>query len=278
MILVTGATGNVGRQLVAQLLERGDVVRAVSRDPDSADLPADVEVARGDLSDPGGLEKHLKGVESLFLLWPFTSEEASTKLAPIVTNAIARHVDRIVYLSAEAAAGHPDSLWAKLERLVERAGPEWTVLRPTGFAANTLMWARQVRAESVVRWPYGEAARSLIHERDIAAVATLALTEDGHRGSRYVLSGPETLTQIEQVQVIGESIGRPVRWEELSREDAREDLAEAFGDASFADAALDGWEAFVKHPERVTSTVEEVTGAPARSFREWTRDHARDFR
>ena len=66
-----------------------------------------------------------------------------------------------------------------------------------------------------MRWPYGEAARSLIHERDIAAVATLALTEDGHRGSRYVLSGPETLTQVEQVQVIGESIGRPVRWEEL---------------------------------------------------------------
>lgn len=109
-------------------------------------------------------------------------------------------------------------------------------------------------------------------------MAVRALTEDGHGGTKYVLSGPQTLTQAEQVRIIGEVIDRPVRWEELSREAAREDLVAAFGDASFADGALDAWAEFVSQPERVTSTVEEVTGRPARTFRQWATDHAGDFR
>lgn len=113
---------------------------------------------------------------------------------------------------------------------------EWTFLRPAGFATNTLMWADQIRESGVVRWPFGQARRSLIHERDIADVAVQALTEDDHAGKRYVLTGPESLTQAEQVAAIGDAIGREVRWDELAREDAEKELV-----GKVPDTALDTW-------------------------------------
>ncbi len=273
MILVTGATGSVGRHVASQLLAESAAVRALVREPEAAGLPVGVEAVRGDLADPTSLDQALSGVDSVFLLWPFFSAEG----ASAVVEAIARSPRRVVYLSAEAAAEDPESFWAVVERRIEESGLEWTFLRPTGFAKNTLGWADQVRA-GAVRGPYGQAARSLIHERDIAAVAVRALTEDGHVGKTYVLTGPATVTHAEQVRIIGEAIGRPVRWEEQSPADARPGLVEIFGDESFADGSLDTWAAFVTQPERVTATVEEVTGLPARSFSQWAVDHAADFR
>jgi len=277
-ILVTGATGTVGRQVVSQLLDTGSDVRALVRDPDSADLPGGVELLRGDLSDPASLAAALDSVGAVFLVWPFTSPEAATDIAPGVVEMIAEQGRRIVYLSADAAGGKPESFWAKLERLVQHSAAEWTLLRPTGFAKNTLMWAEQIRTDGVVRWPYAEAARSLIHEADIAAVAVRALTQDGHTGQTYVLPGPETLTQTEQVHAIGEAIARPLRFEEISPDEARPGLVAALGDEAFADGALHAWATFVTQLERVTSTVQEITGTPARTLREWAADHADDFR
>jgi uncharacterized protein YbjT (DUF2867 family) len=268
MILVIGATGKVGRHVVSGLLERDVRVRALARNPDAAGLPAGVEVVSGDLSDPQGLAKHLHRVEAVFLVWPFFRADGADE----VVDTLARHARRIVYLSAEAAGKRRDSFWAAVERAIERTATEWTFLQPTGFAANTLMWADQIRESGVVRWPYGQAARSLIHERDVAAVALRALTEDGHVGARYVLTGPETLTQAEQAHAIGDALGRPVRWEELSREDAEQQLA------GIPDTALDTWASFVETPEIVTSVVEELTSEPARSFDEWARDHVEGFR
>jgi len=277
-ILVTGATGTVGRQVVSQLLDTGSDVRALVRDPDSADLPGGVELLRGDLSDPASLAAALDSVGAVFLVWPFTSPEAATDIAPGVVEMIAEQGRRIVYLSADAAGGNRESFWAKLERLVQHSAAEWTLLRPTGFAKNTLMWAEQIRTDGVVRWPYAEAARSLIHEADIAAVAVRALTQDGHTGQTYVLTGPETLTQTEQVHAIGEAIARPLRFEEISPDEARPGLVAALGDEAFADGALHAWATFVTQLERVTSTVQEITGTPARTLREWAADHADDFR
>ena len=185
---------------------------------------------------------------------------------------------RVVYLSAEAAASKPDAFWAQLERLVAQSAVQWTFLRPTGFAKNTLMWADQIRSGGVVRWPYAAAARSLIHEADIAAVAVRALTEDGHGGQTYVLTGPQALTQADQVQAIGQAIGRPLRFEEVAREQTRPALVAALGDEAFADSALDTWATFVTQPEQVTSTVQEITGHPARTLHSWAEDHADDFR
>jgi uncharacterized protein YbjT (DUF2867 family) len=278
VILVTGATGTVGRQVVTQLSELGAAVRAVTRDPRSAGLPADVEAVRADLADPASLEPRLAGVDSAFLVWPFSAPGLAAGPGARLVEVLARHVSRIVYLSAEAAARRPESFWATMERLIEASGAQWTFLRPTGFAANTLMWADQIRGHGVVRWPYGAAARSLIHERDIAAVAVAALTDERHAGQKYLLTGPEVITQAGQAGVIGDVIGAAVRWEELAPEEARQQLLAAWGDPGFVDSALAAWAGLVTHPEPVTATVREITGVPARTFRQWAADHISDFR
>ena len=276
MIVVTGGTGRVGRQVVAQLRERNLKVRVVSRRPGQPQ--AGVETAAADLADPASLEPALRGADALFLLWPFTSAELTATLAPQVAKLAARHVTRIVYLSAQPAAERPGSFWALTERAIEDSGAAWTFLRPVGFASNTLMWADQIRAGDVVRWPFGAAARSLIDERDIAAVAVEALTQDGHAGARYLLSGPAVLTQAEQLAAIGRAVGRDLTWEELPRAQAQQALAAAWGDPGFAASALDTWEQFVAHPEVVTSTVRDLTGVPAHPFADWAVANAGAFR
>jgi uncharacterized protein YbjT (DUF2867 family) len=130
----------------------------------------------------------------------------------------------------------------------------------------------------VVRWPFGAAARALIDERDIAAVAVSALTDDGHDGARYLLSGPAVLTQAEQLTAIGQAIGRELRWEDMSRDAAQQALTAAWGDAAFAETAINAWEWFVDHPETVTTTVQDITGAPAHTFAEWAAANAAAFR
>ncbi|MFD1544340.1 NAD(P)H-binding protein [Nonomuraea guangzhouensis] len=275
-ILVTGATGNVGKHVVSQLAGAGLPVRALVRDPGRAQLPEGVEAVKGDLTVPETLEPALKDVESVFLIWPgFAAETA----APVV-KAIAAHARRVVYLSADVedlADGEEATLFhQEVERLIRHTRMSWTFLRPGGFAANTLGWADQIR-QGVVHWPYGEARRALIHEKDIAAVAVHVLTSAGHGGARYALSGPDQLSQAEQARIIGEVVGREVRWAELPLAAAREQLLAAWGDARFVDGALAGWGAFVDTPERITDTVPKLLGRPALTFREWAADHVADF-
>ncbi|GAA2291360.1 NAD(P)H-binding protein [Nonomuraea roseoviolacea subsp. roseoviolacea] len=276
-ILVTGATGNVGKHVVSQLAQAGIPVRALVRDPSRARLPENVQVVAGDLTAPETLEPALRDVDAVFLVWPgFAAETAE----PVV-EAIAKHARRVVYLSADVpGAGdddEPSIFHQRIERLIRRTGVNWTFLRPGGFAVNTLGWADQIR-QGVVRWPFGTASRSLIHEKDIAAVATHVLTSGGHTGAAYVITGPERLTQAEQVRVIGEVVGREVRWEDMPPEEAREVLTRAWGDPGFVESALRGWESFVTAPEKVTDTVERLLGRPALTFRQWAEDHAADFR
>jgi uncharacterized protein YbjT (DUF2867 family) len=267
-IFVTGATGKVGRVLVDGLLERGGAVRALVRDPATAGLPAETELVRGDIRGPDLPAQDLDGIDGVFLVWPFLTADGAEE----IVEALACRAQRVVYLSAEAAGRRPDSFWAVVERAVERFAREWVVLRPTGFAANTLMWADQIRQSHVVRWVYGQAARSLIDQHDIAAVAIRALTEAGHNGTRHVLSGPRAVKQVEQVQTIGNAIGRRLRWEEIPRDEVQQQLA------GVPDTALDTWASFVTEPEVVTTTVQAVTGKPARQFSEWARDNADRFR
>jgi uncharacterized protein YbjT (DUF2867 family) len=271
-ILVTGATGNVGRHVVTQLAEAGLPVRALVRDPERARLPEGVEVVKGDLMAPETLVPALEDVESVFLLWPgFSAPEAR----PVV-ELIAERARRVVYLSADVP-GDSDTAYREIEQLIRHSGVNWTFLRPGGFAANTLGWADQIR-QGVVRWPYGQAARALIHERDIAAVAVHVLTSAGHAGAAYALRGPTLLTQAEQVAVIGKVIGHEVRWEDQSPQEARDHLMAAWGDAAFVDGALAAWGRFVDEPEEANDTVEKLLGRPAIPFEQWARDHAADFR
>ena len=280
-ILVTGATGNVGGQVVSQLAETGAAVRAFVRDPDSAARPAGVEAVKGNLTEPETLEAALEGVDSVFLVWPFFAGEGNPSLA---IDAIAGRAKRVVYLSSQGVgddAKEPadpiNALHAEVEGLIERSGLEWTFLRAAGLAANALGWAEEIRTSGVVREPHGTAARSPVHERDIAAVAVRALTEDGHGGRKYVLTGPEVLTKAEQVRVIGGAVGRPLRFEEVPAEEAREEWIAAGLPPAVADGIFAAHARFVEEPEPVTATVEDVIGAPARNFREWASDHAGDF-
>jgi uncharacterized protein YbjT (DUF2867 family) len=262
-ILVTGATGKVGRQAVTQLHALGQPVRALVRRPTG--LPGEV---LGNLTDVDSVKAALDGVDKVFLVWPFFDADG---LAPVLEAIGDRH---IVYLSS---AG--ETPWATAaEALIEQHNPQWTFIRPGGFAGNALEFAAEIKAGDVVRAPFGKMARPLIHEHDMAAVGVRALTEAGHIGRKYELTGPSLVTQLEQVQIISEVIGRPLRFEELSPEQAKADMEAAGWPQPLTDSAIEAWAAMLETPETITSTVEEVTGKPAKTFREWAEDHAADFR
>ncbi|RST07713.1 NAD-dependent epimerase/dehydratase family protein [Streptomyces sp. WAC07149] len=278
-ILVTGATGNVGRQVVVQLLAAGAAVRALTRDPATAGLPAGVTAAGGDLTRPDMVGRASAGTGTVFLIWPFLTTEG----APAVLEAIGRHAGRVVYLSSsgvdEAVERQTDpinQLHADMERLIERSGVEWTFLRSDTIASNARGWAEQIRTTGVVRGP-GIAATAVIHEQDVAAVAVRALTGDGHAGGKYVLTGPQVIGRAEQVHAIGEAIGRPTRFEEVPVEAARRQMLADGRPPALVEALLAG---VATRPASglVTSTVEELTGAPARTFRSWAQEHADVFR
>lgn len=277
MILVTGATGRGGGSALKQLLDKGIATRAVVRDPQRAVLPAGVDVVAGDLADPRSLGPALEGVDAVFLVWPTI---AADHAAPAVIAEMGKRVRRVVYLSANGVSADATEgilgSHAMMERLIEDAGVEWTFLRPTGFAANTLGWAPQIRAEGVVRWVHGAARRALIHEKDIAAVGVRALTENGLVGARPVLTGPAAISQVEQAHAIGAAIGRPVRFEEISDDEARREIF-AGRPAAVVDGLLAAHAGFVAYPELVNDTVERLTGRPAHTFAEWAKDHAADF-
>lgn len=254
MILVTGATGNVGRQVVAQLRAAGVPVRAMSRSGGEA-------VVRGDLREP----LDLRGVDAVFLMWPLHTGAA----LPGVLDAIGdRHV---VYLGS---GGVQDLTMAEQAALV-RERPRWTVIRPSTFAVNALWWARQIRAGDEVRGAHGDLAMAMLHEADIAAVAVRALL-DHRTGETFDLTGPQALTQAEQVRVLGDVLGRPLRWVELPRAQARAQLLADGLPESFVDLLLDVYAVMPRRPE-VTTTVADVTGRPARTFAEWVADHAGEF-
>jgi uncharacterized protein YbjT (DUF2867 family) len=199
-ILVIGATGNVGRQVISQLLATDARIRALARNPHAANLPAEVEVVGGDLTLPATLDEGLDGVDSVFLVWGAAAATVSAAM-----ERIAKHARRIVFLSSPHQTAHPffqaaqpnpiSTLHAGIERLIRASGLAWTFLRPGMFAANARSWwAPQIRAGDVVRWPYALALTAPIHESDIAAVAVRALRDSRCAGAEYVLTGPQSLS------------------------------------------------------------------------------------
>ena len=281
LILVTGATGRVGREVVDRLLDAGIPVRALTRRPDTAALPKSVDVVAGDLSIPESLDAALEGVDAVFLVW--TAAPASL---PAVIERLASHALRVVFLSSPHQTPHPffqqpnpmADLHANIERQIATAGIVSTIIRPGMFASGALLWwAEMIRARGVVRWPYGAAETAPIDERDIAAVAARSLSDDAHVGGDYVLTGPESLSQADQVRIIGEMLGRQIPFEELSPEEFRRETAASWP-APIVDMLLNAWEATMGHPAFVTSTVADVTGFRARTFRQWVVDHAEAFR
>ena len=279
-VLVTGATGRVGRIVVDQLLAAGVPVRALTRRPAAASLPAGVEVVSGDFTVPESLDAAVQDVSAVFLVWT-----APLATAPAVVERLAARARRIVFLSSPHQTPHPffqqpnpmAVLHADIERLIAATGLPSTIIRPGMMASNALWWwAGQIRDGGVVRWPYGAAETAPVDDRDVAAVAARALYEDGHAGRDYVVTGPESLSQAEQVRIIGDAIGRRIQFEELSPDEFRRETAGSWPRPA-VDMLLAAWGATIGRPAYVTSTVAEVVGSPPRTFRQWADDHAAAF-
>ncbi|CAM02307.1 uncharacterized protein YbjT (DUF2867 family) [Saccharopolyspora erythraea NRRL 2338] len=270
-ILVTGATGNVGRHLVRQLLAEGHQVRALTRDPARADLPAGAEVFAGDLTDTASLAPAFDGVRAAHLI-TFDGADFSPLAngEDIVELAVASGVREVTVLKGDGSK-------SPLELAVEAGGLDWTYLAPVEFMCNALEWAGPVREEGVVREAFAESRSAMIHEADIAAVAATALTEHGHAGQEYWLTGPEALTPPQKVRTISEVLGRAVRYVELSRDEV---LAQWRAEGYSAED-IDFFLAMRTDPAgmggTVLPTVREVTGRPARDFAGWVRENAAAF-
>ncbi|MFI6876019.1 SDR family oxidoreductase [Streptomyces sp. NPDC050400] len=277
MILVTGATGNIGSALLRELHAHGaGPLRGLTRDAARAALPSYVEAVEGDLADPRFLKSAMDGVRALFLV---------SRLAPdadVLTAAGAAGVAHVVLVSSITVQTHPHLGPAAenlaVERLVEDSGMAWTVLRPTQFASNAAMWAAPIRAGEPVHAPYADVGLPTIHPADIAAVARVALTEPGHRGRTYALTGPEPVSARQQAEAIGAALGREVPFAEISRQEARARMAAVFGDDA-ADAVLDVTGGDVNAELlAVRDTVPRLTGSPARRFAQWAGENVDTFR
>jgi uncharacterized protein YbjT (DUF2867 family) len=281
-ILVIGATGGIGRQVVSQLPASSVSIRALARNPQTAGLPPHVEVVRGDLTAPETLDASLDGVDGVFLLWLAPKDTVGPVLERIL-----KQTQRIVFLSSPHKTQHPffqnpqpnmiTPLHQEIERLIEASGREWTFVRPGIFATNaSFWWADQIRAGDVVRWPYAQAVTAPIHNADIAAVAVRALCEDGHVAAEYVVTGPQVLTQADQVTIIGDVIGRPLRMEEVTPEEWQSSLPD-FVPPPAARMLLKAWSGTVGYPPFITTTFAEIMGVQPRTFRQWVTENAADF-
>jgi len=268
-ILVTGATGTVGRHVTEQLVRRGADVRALTRNPERAGtiLPAGVEIAAGDLMRPETLRDALKGVEAMYLIVSSDEPQADLNTDPqVVTMAAEAGVKRVVVL-----VGFEEG---PVEQAIRESGMEWTLVKPAEFMANVLDdWGTSIREEGVVRELNGNALSARVHEGDIAAVAVEALLGDGHNGKSYVLTGPEVLTRVEAVRAIAAGIGKDILFIEMTEDEARRKWREQGYDEESIDFFV---QMAFQPPEAgrtVLPTVERVLGRPARTLAEWAAEH-----
>ncbi|MBB5804164.1 uncharacterized protein YbjT (DUF2867 family) [Saccharothrix ecbatanensis] len=279
MIVVTGATGNVGRTLVRALDSAGEQVTAVSRKISAVDVPAGVRTLAADLMEPESLKPALDGADALFLLTATADWMAAggdgTVLGGVLDLARAGGVQRVVLLSSQGVGTgrHP----SELEDAVKGAGLPWTMLRPGGFDSNAFAWAATIRAERVVAAPFGDVALPTVDPDDIAEVAAVALRQPGHAGATYVLTGPTPITPRQQAAAIGDALGEPVRFVEQTRDEARAQML-GFMPAPVVEATLGILGTPSAEEQRVSPDVERVVGRPARTFADWAARNAAAFK
>jgi uncharacterized protein YbjT (DUF2867 family) len=274
-ILVTGASGNVGTELVRTLLTDGHSVRALSR-RQNAGLPAGVESVTGDLADRGTLRAAFDGVDAIFLLAGYPDTPG------VLADLRAAGANRAVLLSSGAVVGGDlDNYVVRFnvvsEAAVRDSGLAWTVLRPSGFMSNTIQWLDQLRTGDVLLEPFADVPIAVIDPADIAAAAALSLTTNGHDGRSYRLTGPEPLLPADRARILGAALGRDITVVAESDSDARkrmmQEMPEAVVDSFFQFFRRGGYD-----DSRVDPTTATLLGRPARTFRQWAQAHAGDFR
>ncbi|WP_330251672.1 NAD(P)H-binding protein [Nocardia sp. NBC_00565] len=264
--LVTGARGIVGRAVIDQLLAAGKSVRAASSDPAKSTVPDGVDVVAYDQTDPKSVAAALDGIERVFL---YAEPEG---IENFISAAASVGVEQVVLLSSIAAESGDNPIGAKhlaVERPLQDSGLALTILRPGAFAANARGWISSIKSERVVRLPFPDLQLNPIHEADMAAAAVTALTEPGHAGKIYPLTGPESLSQRAMVDAIAAAIGAPIELVELTYEQAAEFMFKP---------VLDMWATLGTTPAHIGPTAESVTGRAPRTYTQWAADHANDFR
>ncbi|MFC5183563.1 SDR family oxidoreductase [Actinomadura harenae] len=273
MIVVTGATGNVGRALVAMLDQAGERVTAVARRIGEADVPAGVRAVPADLADPAGLRPALAGADALFLL------VAGDAPHGLMAEARAAGVGKVVLLSTQGVATRPEAYRhpASFEAAVADSGLDWTVLRSGGLASNAFAWAEPIRAHRTAAAPFGDVALPFVDPADIAAAAAAVLLQDGHNGATYVLTGPEALTPRQRAAAIAEALGEPVRFVEQTREEAHAQMSRFM-----PEPVVEGTLAILGEPTTAERSVGPdltgLLGRPATPFAVWAQHNAPAFR
>jgi uncharacterized protein YbjT (DUF2867 family) len=274
-VLVSGATGHVGGEVVRALAAAGAPVRALVRTPPREGLPAEVEQVEGDLDHPDSLAPALDGVAAVFLLPGFSD------MSQVAERIAAAGVRRVVLLSGSSAGdGDPTNAVSEYmrdsEAAVRGSGVAWTILRPSGFMSNTLRWLPQLRAGDTIVEPFAGVPIAVIDPYDIAAVAALALVDGGHEGRVYRLTGPEPLLPADRARILGEVLGRPLRLVPQPDDEARTAMLAAMP-AKYVDAFFRFYVDGTLDESVVLPTVAEVCGRPPRTFAEWARTHADEF-
>ncbi|MGW2272535.1 SDR family oxidoreductase [Streptomyces yangpuensis] len=279
MIVVTGATGNVGRPLTRALAEAGEQVTAVSRH--AAAVPDGVRHVPADLTEPQGLAPVLEGAKALFLLLSGDLHAPDARPAGVIDLAVASGVRRVVLLSSQGVATRPLGpsriALRAVEDALQESGLDWAVLRPGGFASNTLAWAESVRTHGTVAAPFGGVGVPVVDPADIAEVAAACLLDDRHTGGVYELTGPEVITPRRQAEAIAAALGTPVRFHELTREEARAAMTR-FVPPELADDTLDIIAAPNTAELRISPDVRRVLGRDPRPFSGWVTRNIAAFR
>ncbi|MGX2997367.1 NAD(P)H-binding protein [Streptomyces sp. JNUCC 64] len=281
MIVITGATGNVGRPLVAALAGAGERVTAVSRSITPDAVPAGVRAVAGDLADPEGLRPALEGADALFVLLAGALLDGGGNPDDVLAVAGDSGVRKVVLLSSLITGTRPEAvayrgLW-RWEEAVRRSGLDWTVLRAGGFASNTFAWAESVRAERTVSAPFGEVALPVVDPADLAEAAAVVLRGEGHTGRVYELTGPVAVTPREQARILGEALGEPLAFVELTREEARARMTRFMPEA-VADGTLDVIGDPLPAERRVSPDGEALLGRAPRPYDAWAARTADAFR
>ncbi len=276
MILVFGATGNVGGAVVRELAVAGSEVRAVVRQPERASLPAGVEAVAGDLADIATLRPSLAGIDAAFLM---SGYEGIDDLVPEMA---AAGVERVVLLSSSAApSGDLSNAVARYhimsEQVVRDAGVAWTFLQPNSFMTNTFQWIPQLRTGDLVRAPFGNVAVAINDPADVAAVAARALVSADLEGCSLRLSGPEALRPADRVRILATALGRDLRFEAVPNDVARREMTESMP-VEYVDAFFSFFVDGTVDETTVLPTVRDVLGREPRAFADWVATHQGRFR
>ncbi len=269
-ILVTGATGTIGQHIVNHLVSMGQQVRVLTRNSSKTNFPESVEVVEGDLTKPETFEPALKDVVGLHLITfdgaGYMPLQNGAELVAMVEKA---GVKRVTVLQSRTEGS--------VEQALKASSLAWTFLQPVEFMSNILQWAPLIRSENCVKQPFGSRKTAIVHESDIGSVAAKVLSEDGHGGKTYAITGPEVLTPIQMTALISEAIGHEVKFIELTPDQAQEEWRAA-GHAQYViDFFLWVYGNTPPVGYTVTSNVEQITGRPAISFAQWAKEHANDF-